>query len=134
MRRAKRHNNLRSKRQWQRGRKNFAEVSRSLGYAREDYVLRILEMAKATGAILDVRRTKQNSIDDAQYHRDIIITDLRGREHSLQIKSSESDAFRFRERYPQIPVFVARLAETPRQTIDKLSKIFPFLKDVKLKT
>jgi hypothetical protein len=121
----------REQRQRERGRENYEKVCRSLGVARVEMTVELLEVAVRTGFLKSVRATRQYGSEDSRGW-DIVVMDRSNNIHPLQIKSSELSTQQFRHEHPDVPVFVPILNEEPDKSLERLKKEFPLLKGFNL--
>lgn len=101
-----------------------------VGHARESYVAHVLQYAVAQKAILAASVTEPWSNEDLSGW-DVIISDLQGQIHRLQVKGSEELALGFLKRHPDIPIVTVKLTDSPVQVFDKVLQALPQIPELK---
>lgn len=109
------------------------ENNRVVGHAREDYVASVLQYAVDQRAILKARATVPFSSEDLMGW-DIVIVDLRGQVHPLQVKGDERLALNSRDWYPDVGIVVVKLTYSQRGVLDRVIQALPQIPELKTVT
>ena len=113
---------------WQKG-------AEALGKELERHAFMALVEAKNGGAAIQTVRLTEPFSNDDMRGWDIVITDMKGVSHPLQVKSSKFAAQKFLQREQnareQTPVIVPQLRDNYQQVLDKIGEVMPFLRGFK---